>query len=77
MILGILKVAGVFVWYRYQGCTADGNSWNPMDDKVVTISRATGTLTLPTNFMLVAAPPKYGGTQAAMNPAIAATSVIG
>ena len=27
----------------------------PLEDKVVTISRATGTLTFPANFMLVAA----------------------
>ena len=30
------------------------------EDKVVTISRATGTLTFAANFMLVAAPPKHG-----------------
>ena len=33
----------------------------------MTVSRTTGTLTFLTNLMLVAAPPKHGGTQAAMN----------
>jgi len=35
----------------------------PLEDKIVTISRAQGTLTFPANFMLIAA----------MNPAPAAT----
>jgi len=39
-----------------------------LEDKIVTISGASGTLTFPANFMLIAAPPKYGGTQPAMNP---------
>jgi magnesium chelatase family protein len=39
-----------------------------LEDKIVTNSRASGTLTFPANFMLIAAQPKHGGTQAAMNP---------
>jgi magnesium chelatase family protein len=35
--------------------TGDCNSGQPLEDKVVTISRAQGTLTFPANFMLIAA----------------------
>jgi hypothetical protein len=39
----------------YQERAGDGDCWESYEDEVVTISRATGTLTLPANFMLVAA----------------------
>jgi len=38
-----------------QAGTGDGHYWKSLEDKIVTISRATGSLTFPANFMLVAA----------------------
>jgi len=39
-----------------------------LEDKIVTISRATGTLTFPAKFMLVDAPPNSGGTSQSCRP---------
>ncbi len=39
----------------------------PLEGKLVVLSRTTGTLTFAANFMLVATSPRYGATQTAMN----------
>ena len=51
----VLALAVLFLQYLHQGCTRDGDHWKPFEGKIVTISRATGTLTFPANFMLVGA----------------------
>ncbi len=51
----IVGSAAAFAGQRQHACAGHGHSWTPLEDKVVTISRATTTLSFLANFMLVAA----------------------
>jgi hypothetical protein len=54
LVLVAQEAAAAFVQYLCQGRTGDGDLGKPAQDKVVSISRATGALSFAANFILVA-----------------------